>query len=204
MNVTHQKDLISEILLNPDFDWAFASNNESKLKRPDGDGDIETVFVASQHLYEDTSSRITIIQDKNDLHLIAQLFVDFEPDGEGIFQMLFKFQEIWTDRALLNTIDLDGPYYNIEWHFPITKEFWKDIEEKLKTIQIPLFPLGELTMVTRVVWIQHGHDYLTFRWELDHPQFDPIKTIMDSLLNYALERVHLAYRIEPKRRDFIY
>lgn len=133
---TH-KDLISKIILNRKYDWSFVFNNPI-IQRPKGD----IILMISVDNIKDISSRIQIIQRKEDYHLIGQIQIEnFNEERLDDFESLVESQQKCKKSDLLSTLDLDNPYYNSEWHFAITRPFLFSVMDKLKRLYSPIWLL---------------------------------------------------------------
>jgi hypothetical protein len=188
------KDPIASIILKQDFDWRFVHNNPV-LMRPTG----TKVFVACTLLINDVSSRIIIIRSNGKYYMICQL--DIELDREETRRNHGRLIEYHRRHFLNETYkitDLDNPQFNCEWHFPIEHDGWLTIVEELKKIQVPVMPeIERFSDIRRAIWIKETVDFTSIWWSFDKPHMEPLKIVMDKLLNYALIKVHKAYLI-PK------
>ncbi|MBO9699947.1 MAG: hypothetical protein J7604_07035 [Sporocytophaga sp.] len=187
------KDLIQEILLNEEFDWGFAFIN-SNTKRPSG----EVLFMVSQDLRKHTSSRAFILKSREAFHILGQVQID-RNDGNYLidFENLIEYQQTCNRNGILRSIDIDNPFYNVEWHFTIQRSLWFSIMNELKTMTIPVLPTGLVYSgeVSRTMWVKKELDYLTFKWTGDDEKFEKVTDIMNNILNIALKNINTAYWI---------
>jgi hypothetical protein len=157
-------DLINSIILKRDYNWDYLIDNPV-VERPCG----ETIFVSRISTIESikyTNSRILIIRTKKtgQLHLVCQLSIDFR---RAVRQMLTEKgmnnqRNLQYDKSEIDSlIDIDCPFYNTEWHYPITYNTWSIILEELKNIHLPMIPCrnGHIDSEERTVWIKHRRDY---------------------------------------------
>jgi len=188
-----EKDLISDILLTTKFCWDFVVNNKP-TKRPSGD----IILMVSQDLRKCISSRVFIIKSKDEFHILGQVQIDRHEDDYLIdYEKLIEYQQTCNRNGVLKSIDLNNPYYNVEWHFEIPRSFWFSLMDNLRAIMIPVLPTGLVYSgdITRTIWIKKELDYLTFKWVGEDERYDKVTNIMNDLLNHALKKINSAYWI---------
>ena len=185
-----QKDLILKIILNRKHDWNFIFKNPV-IQRPKG----SIILMISVDYIKDISSRILIIQGKEDYHLICQIQIEnFNEERLVDFENFVEYQQTCKKSGHLRNLDLDNPYYNSEWHFAITRPFWFSIVNRLKDITIPLYPSSIVHgNMARTICIEQNLNYLSIRWIGEDERYDEVKSIMDYLLNLALTKIDTAY-----------
>jgi hypothetical protein len=192
---TIETDLINPILYDEEYKWGFILKNKP-LKRPTG----EVLFTSCIDIHPGISSRVSLVENKNDMYLVAQLgVINIEEDEqhEINYKALVEYRERKKNQ-LLQTIDLDNPYYNTEWFFLLSKDFSKSFIKDLKAINIPIYPWGmpiNDRLMNRTIWIANGSNYMTYKWSVSNKAFYTISNLMNYLLNFSLQKVHSAYLI---------
>ena len=184
------KDLVSEILFNKEFDWKFLIDNPVY----DRTRSKEDVLLSSV-LYNKNSpeSKISIVNGPENYYGIAQIhlsklgrlwLVDYD-------KLLDYSKKYHTDRLTAIT-DINNPFFNVEWCFKIEDDLWKTINEDLIKIEMPARLVGPQDY-RKTLWVKHSSNHLLFDWHSADPRLFELENFMYSLLNIALEKISKAY-----------
>ncbi len=181
--------LIDQIIRNPSFNWDFVFQNVP-TEKPIG----QIVFLTQQELHQEIASRVCIVKTKSDYHIITHLLLTEYNNKKLVdYEALIEYQK--SKNADERMYDLDNPCYNIELHFPISKEFYFGFLTQMKDIQVSLTSSGFLYHKGgfRNIMVRRDHYKLELQWGNLDPRYDEVASLMDHILNHSLQHISTAY-----------
>lgn len=181
---------LEEIISDRDFDFTETFNREP-TQRPNGN----IVLVILLQPSFGRPYKVYIIKNNNSYFLVAQLKVTLY--GDHRIQQSKKVIEHYKDslrKPVNHTLDLNNPFYNIEWHFEITESFYDTIFESLSKIRIPLKPSSMgMDSTSREIFINTACK-IHIEWceHKDH-HWNELTNFTDDLFSFALTKFNTAY-----------
>lgn len=179
---------LEKIIFDRDFDFT-ETFKRKPVQRPNGN--IALVLLLQPSFGR--PYKVYIIRNNNKYFIVAQLKVLLT--GDHRIQHSKKVIEFYKEslrKPVHHILDMNNPWYNVEWYFEITESFYDTIFESLSKIRIPLKPSSMgMDSTSREIFINTACT-IHIEW-CEYKDWNELTKFADDLFDFALTKFNTAY-----------
>lgn len=140
--------------------------------------------------------RLFFIENKSRYYCVGQLIANsFKGQNIQLLDLIKKYLTDSKVRTYPHILQIDDPFFNIEWHFEITKVFYNSMIEKLSNIHIPIkISDGGLDGTTRAIYLNGAYPIYIEWWTYEEQRWKELTLWTDEILSFGLTGINQAYR----------